>query len=72
MDYLKVREHPDLVRLKNSKAILNIDSSALNKYREERDKQMKLNRIIEENDELKSDLAEIKSLLKQLLGQKDR
>lgn len=72
MEHLKVREHPDLVRQKSSNAILSVDASALNKYREERDKQMKLNKIIQENDLLKSDVAEIKSLLKQLLGHQDR
>lgn len=70
MEYQKVREHPDLVRQKQSKAILNINDKALNKYKEEREHKMKLSRVYEEQESIKSDIAEIKSLLKELLGQK--
>ena len=69
-DYLKVRNHPDLVRQPGSNAILNVDSNSLNKYKEERARQMKIADVIKENEELKADVAEIKSMLKQLLGQR--
>lgn len=68
--YLKVVDHPDLVRQKNSKAILNVDSKELNKYRQERDEKMKLRRLVDESEQMKSDIEEIKSLLRQLIGQK--
>ena len=35
-EYLKVIDHPELVRDNKSKAILNNDLDSLNKYREER------------------------------------
>ena len=68
----KVNDYPDLLRCGDSKAIINNDTSSLNKYREERAKQQKLNKIIEENDTMKSDIAEIKTLLKTFLGQNNR
>jgi len=69
-DFLKVRGRPDLIREKRSSGILNTDVSALNKYREERDEKLKLNQVIAETQSLKSDIAEIKSLLQAILGQK--
>lgn len=69
-DHLKVKDHPDLVRQVESNAILNVDVDSLNKYKEERARQMKIANVIKENEELKADVAEIKSMLKQLLGQR--
>lgn len=69
-NYLKVRENSDLVRDKDSKAILNINDKALNKYKEEREQRIKTNRMIEEFDSVKNDMNEIKTLLQELLGQK--
>lgn len=69
-EYLKVVDHPDLVRQKDSKAILNVDVKELNKYKQERDEKMRLKRLLAESDQMKSDIEEIKSLLRQLIGQK--
>ena len=69
-DHLKVKDHPDLVRQVESNAILNVDVDSLNKYKEERARQMKIANVIKENEELKADVAEIKSMLRQLLGQR--
>lgn len=69
-DYLKVIDHPDLVRQKHSKAILNVDVKELNKYKQEREEKMRLKRLLDESDQMKSDIEEIKSLLRQLIGQK--
>ena len=66
-DYLKVKDRPDLIRDMNSKAILNKDLNALNKYREERDFKMKLANVVEEHKDLKKDVSEIKDLLNKLL-----
>lgn len=66
-DYLKVKDRPDLIRDMNSKAILNKDLNALNKYREERDFKMKLANVVEEHNDLKKDVSEIKDLLNKLL-----
>jgi hypothetical protein len=70
MDHLKVRDNPNLIRDKSSKAILNTDVSALNKYKEERDFKLKLQKIVEENDQMKNDIAEIKNLLLKVIEQR--
>ena len=66
-EYLKVIDHPELVRDNKSKAILNNDLDSLNKYREERTFKMKLQNVINDNEKMKTDIAEIKNLLEQLL-----
>jgi hypothetical protein len=68
--FLKVTDNPDLVREKDSKAILNINLKELNKYKEDRDERLKLKRILDENESMKLDILEIKRLLQQLIGQK--
>lgn len=69
MDYAKVRNNQSLIRDMNSNAILNTDTEALNKYKEERDFKLKLNRIVQEHEQVKTELSEIKSLLMQLVKQ---
>ena len=69
-ELLKVKGNSDLVRQKNSNAILNMNVKDLNKYREDRDETMKLKRLVDESEQMKSDIDEIKNLLRQLLGQK--
>jgi hypothetical protein len=62
--YVKVKDHEDLVREKNNSAILNVDADALSKYKMRRELERKRN---EEIDELKKDVSEIKSLLLQMI-----
>lgn len=69
-DFLKVKDNKDLVRQTKSNAILNTNLKELNKYREEREEKLKLKRLADESEQMKNDIQEIKSLLKQLLGQK--
>lgn len=69
-EYFKIRDNDHLIKNANTKAILNTDSSSLNKYREEREKLIKLSRVVEDTDKLKEDVAEIKNMLRQLLGNK--
>jgi hypothetical protein len=66
-EYLKVKDRPDLVRDMHSKAILNKDVNALNKYREERDFKLRLANVVEEHNNLKKDVSEIKDLLTKIL-----
>jgi hypothetical protein len=73
-DYLKVVDHPELVRDPESNAILNTDLKALHKYREERDRLLKSKM---EHEQLKIDVAntkkdisEIKELLIKVLEKK--
>lgn len=69
-EILKVKDNKDLVRQKDSKAILNVNTRELDKYRKEREEKFRLQKLFEENDQLKNDVEEIKSLLRQLIGQK--
>lgn len=68
--FLKVKEDKDLIRSADSKAILNTNLKELNKYRQEREEKLKLKRLSEDSEKMKSDIEEIKSLIKQLIGQK--
>mgnify|MGYP003352540410 FL=1 len=67
MDF-RVVNHDDLVRRGDSKAVISKDVSSLNKYRQERDRMLKLQNVVEDTEKLKEDVAEIKSMLRQLLG----
>jgi hypothetical protein len=69
-EILKVKDNKDLVRLKDSKAVLNVNTKELDKYRQDREEKIKLQKLFEDNDQLKNDVEEIKSLLRQLIGQK--
>jgi len=70
MNYLKVKDHEDLVRDTRSSAILNTDNKALLAYKEKKRREMTLNKLIEEHEELKDNMKEIKGLLRQLIGQR--
>jgi hypothetical protein len=65
--YLKVRNHPNFVRDKESNAILNVDDISLNKYKQEREYFLKLKR---ENEQLKRDVTDIKEMLHKLMETK--
>ena len=69
-DFLKVKDNKDLIRLKDSKAILNVNSKELDKYRQDREEKLKLKNLFDDNEKIKNDIDEIKSLLRQLIGQK--
>jgi hypothetical protein len=69
-EILKVKDNKDLVRLKDSKAVLNVNSRELDKYKQDREEKLRLKNLFEENEKMKNDIDEIKSLLRQLLGQK--
>jgi hypothetical protein len=71
-DYFKVRDHKDLIRLKDSKALINKNNESLNKYREERDNRIKLSKIVSEHEQLKSDVSDIKQMLNVILGKLDK
>ena len=68
--YLKVTDEPNLVRDTNSNAILNVNKEAYNKYKQDRDKQLQIQKVISEHEEIKKDISEIKQLLLQLMDRK--
>lgn len=69
-NYLKVKDYPEFVRDKKSNAILNIDSVSLNKYKEERNKLINMNKVIKEHEKMKNDISDIKSMLIELMEKK--
>jgi hypothetical protein len=69
-EILKVKDNKDLVRLKDSKAVLNVNSKELDKYKQDREEKLKLKNLFEESEKMKNDIEQIKSLLIQLIGQK--
>lgn len=69
--FLKVKDNPDLVREKNSKAVLNTNRVELNKYKQLREEKIKLKSIAEKQQKMEADIDEIKALLKQLVGRSD-
>ncbi len=70
MRYLKVKEAEELVRDTVSSAILNTDNEALKAYKARRAKEAAIDQVVREHAEMKSDIEEIKNLLKELLRQK--
>jgi hypothetical protein len=68
--YLKVTDEPNLVRDTKSKAILNVNNDALNKYKQERERLVQMQKVILEHEEIKKDISEIKQLLLQLMDRK--
>lgn len=65
--YIKVKDHPDLVRDKRSNGILNINNTELEKYRAERDARMRIQKTVEGYEKLRQDVDEIKDMLQQLI-----
>lgn len=60
MKLYKVENHPDLVRDMNSKAILNTNYIALQEYKKKK-------QMADELETLKSDVSEMKELLKSVM-----
>lgn len=61
MELIKVKDEENLVRDKNTNAILNTDEQGLKAYKKQKEKMRKI-------DDIERDVAEIKNLLKELLG----
>ncbi len=64
MDHLKVKDQDHLYRDVNSGAIINTDNSAFEKYKRSK---LKFQNMEHELNYLKSEISEIKNLLKQLV-----
>ena len=62
MTFAKVKGHNDLVRDMNSGAIINNDTSAI----ESRRKNLSLGSALEDINNMKEEISEIKSLLREL------
>ena len=64
MNHLKVKDNDHLYRDVNSGAIINTDNSAFEKYKRSK---LKFQNMEHELNYLKSEISEIKNLLKQLV-----
>ena len=67
MKYVKVENEPALVRDSKSKAILNVNTEALNKYKKEKEQALKIKNMLEEHESMKQDISDIKRMLLQLM-----
>ena len=65
MNIVKVQDHPDLVKDMDSKAVLNNNYAALLEYKNKQ-------KMMSEMDEIKSDIVEMKDLMKKLLYMLDK
>ena len=76
MTLVRIKDHPNLVRDIHSKAILNTDRNALEEYQarveyarqqqaEKKETQMRLQKLEQNMDEIRSLLAEIASMRKE-------
>ena len=76
MSTLKVKGHTHLVRDLKSQAIINTDSDAYARYMARKAKQAKkddeVRKVIREVNDIKSEMFEIKDLLKKVLDQNGR
>ena len=70
-EYLRVVENRDLIKSTKNSAVLNTNTNALDKYRQERDKIRKQNMLSDRVDKIENDLSEIKDMLGLLLKRKE-
>ena len=68
MALLQVEDRPDLVRDEETKAVLNTDITALEAYRKRRKAQRNIETMCVEIDEIKNDINDIKSLLREMIN----
>ena len=76
MSTLKVKGHTHLVRDLKSQAIINTDSDAYARYMARKAKQQKkddeMRKVVREVNEIKTEMFEIKDLLKKVLDKAGR
>ena len=64
---IKVKESPNLVRDTSSQAILNTDKTALLAYKKTRNKQLEINSAVDDINNMKQDINELKTLMQRIL-----
>jgi esterase/lipase len=67
MKYAKVKENPELIRDMDSKAILNTNLTALQAYKKKREKQQEIQSAVEDINNLRQEVNELKTLMQRLL-----
>lgn len=71
-NYIKVKDRPDLVRDKGSKAILNTDLSSLDKYKQERQRVIENRVLAEDYKNLKNEISDIRCTMNRVLELLDK
>lgn len=67
---IEKNDFSNLVRQQGTSAILNIDATGFNQYREERERILKTDQLARDVLHLQKDMSEIKMLLQQLVNGK--
>ena len=67
MSFNKVKDYPDLAKDPNTKAVVNIDNSGLAAYRKQREKQRVLDQTIDDINNMKQDINDLKTLMQRIL-----
>ena len=67
MKYAKVKENPELIRDMNSKAVLNTNLTALQAYKKKREKQQEIQSAVDDINNLRQEVTELKTLMQRLL-----
>jgi hypothetical protein len=68
MQYVKVKDNEELVRDASSSAILNTDNQSLAHYKARKQKEAMIDKLVQDNTDLKKEIGEIKELLGKILG----
>lgn len=69
-ELVKIENEPGFVKDKKTQAVISTDNSALEAYRVKRKRDMEMQMKLDKINTLEQDVAEIKDLLRQLLGSK--
>lgn len=67
MDYLKVKDHDSLLRDPRTGAIINTNRSEFLKHVESRRKMSRIETVVDDINNLKDEVSEIKALLRELI-----
>ena len=65
--YVKVKDTPNLVRDMQNQAVLNSDSDGLKAYKLKREKQQEINSAVDDINNIKQDINELKTLMQRIL-----
>lgn len=67
---VKIENEPGFLKDKTSQAVISTDNSALEAYRAKRKRDIEMQMKFDEINNIKQDVAEIKDMLRQILGSK--
>lgn len=67
-EFYKIKDHENLIKSSNSKAVLSVDRKGLDKYREEREKLSRMANLVEDTQRLNKEVTEIKEQLGEILS----